>query len=204
MENKVHFANGLLHIIVVLILGLNIEIAQSQTEQVLTVEKGGTLEKMLTDNQWGEVENLTVKGEANKEDLHFIAKIAREKGVLKEINLRKTKLSEVGMKLFQGSLSLKTILLPNSITAIGKEAFKGCVNLEKIILPSELTSIGSWAFSGCMEMKEIEIGKKVSWIGEGAFFHCNKLLKFKVSSKNTEYYNTKNGDLYSSAGKLIH
>ena len=43
---------------------------------------------------------------------------------------------------FMGCISLKSIVLPKSVTSIGYEAFFGCISLRRIYIPESVTSIG--------------------------------------------------------------
>lgn len=44
--------------------------------------------------------------------------------------------------------TIRSIILPNSITRIGVEAFKDCKIKHKIIIPASVTNIGNYAFNG--------------------------------------------------------
>jgi hypothetical protein len=50
---------------------------------------------------------------------------------------------------------LKSVHIPESVTAIGYEAFYGCEGLESITLPASLTSIEFQAFYRCLYLASI-------------------------------------------------
>lgn len=175
----------------------------AQSVQKITIKNPGTLEKALSKEQWNLVEELIVKGDINKDDFRFIANLSKENGKLRAIDLKKTQLNEVGMKLFEDNQILQTIILPNTITAIGKEAFSGCTNLNKIILSNRLNSIGSKAFKNCKSLTSISIGKYVNWIGDGTFDGCSSKLQYKIAKGNSDFHIGENGAIYNRYGRQI-
>ena len=74
---------------------------------------------------------------------------------------------------------IKSIKIPNSVTAIGSCSFYGCSSLTKINIPNSVTTIGSQAFSGCVSLQSLKIPNSVTSIGSNAFFKCDKLLQEK-------------------------
>ena len=56
---------------------------------------------------------------------------------------------------FAKCYSLKSIIIPQSVTSIGKHAFANCSSLTSIEIPSSVTSIGESAFYGCNGIKVI-------------------------------------------------
>lgn len=116
-----------------------------------------------------------------------------------------TRISEKAFKDFE---SLKTITLPDSITAIDSEAFSGCVSLATINnIPTNLTKITAKsfyncssltdstlkslisssvqiiedrAFAGCSKITTIEINNTVKHIGLGAFENCSSISEITV------------------------
>ena len=77
---------------------------------------------------------------------------------------------------FKNKTTIKSIVLPDSITAISQEAFLGCSSLERVVLPVKLKSINKSAFSNCRALKTINIrGTELAEIGETAFSNCTSL-----------------------------
>ena len=64
--------------------------------------------------------------------------------------------------------NLKTITIPDSVTAIEDHAFDGSIRPENFKLPKNLKTIGEKAFWG-FGLPEIEIPDSVTEIGLGAF-----------------------------------
>ena len=79
----------------------------------------------------------------------------------------------IGEKAFQGSTSLKKIVLPDSVESAGVCAFDGCYNLESIVLSKNLKSIGNVAFQTCGNLKHIDLPESLESIGTlGTFVAC--------------------------------
>ena len=81
-----------------------------------------------------------------------------------------------------GKPSLKSVVLPSSITAIGLRAFENCSGLTSIIIPAGVNTIGRSAFQNCTELKSLVIPNAVTSIGIRAFEYCTKLEKLTISS----------------------
>ncbi len=88
-------------------------------------------------------------------------------------------LTQLFNRMFYGS-SIKTMIVPDSITVITAGAFEECRELEYIVLPSGLKEIGDSAFHCCLALKEIEIPDGVERIGTGAFFECHSLTELYI------------------------
>jgi len=66
-------------------------------------------------------------------------------------------------------MSLKCIILPDSLNFIGKNAFSDCHNLESIIVPQNVDIIREGCFDGCVSLKEVQLPKSVFSIHPNAF-----------------------------------
>ena len=69
-------------------------------------------------------------------------------------------------------LSLKTVNIPDSVTAIGTYAFYYCGAIESVSFGSGLTSIGEFAFAGCSRMGSVTLPNSISALGRNAFNGC--------------------------------
>lgn len=52
---------------------------------------------------------------------------------------------------------------------IEKEAFSECNSLKSVIIPNSVTIIEDWAFLGCCSLRSIDIPDSVTKIGVSAF-----------------------------------
>lgn len=77
------------------------------------------------------------------------------------------------------SSTLKTIVLPNSVTSIGSNTFYGCGSLTSVTIPNSLTSIGNYVFSGCTSLTSIIFeGTMEEWnsITQGSDWNWNTFV----------------------------
>ncbi len=83
-----------------------------------------------------------------------------------------TKQGQISDLFFHYSKNLKSLKLPEDITAIGRYAFCECENLENINIPENVTKISGYAFYRCFRLPNITIPENVSTIGGAAFYQC--------------------------------
>ena len=89
---------------------------------------------------------------------------------LENVTLPST-LKEIGIMAFCGS-GLKSIEIPASIESLGEHAFNGCESLRSAVLPTTLTSIPASLFIFCGNLEEVNIPVGVESIGDMAFRRC--------------------------------
>ncbi|MBQ8593012.1 MAG: leucine-rich repeat domain-containing protein [Bacteroidaceae bacterium] len=122
--------------------------------------------------QWTDVDELTVSGSLNADDLALISRMTQ---------IRKLDLSQTDITSFigcNGLTRLATVVLPSTVTNIGEYAFYNCVRLESITLPN-VTEIGYCAFNGCSSLKSIELPMATT-LGSYAFQYCGNLQSVKI------------------------
>lgn len=128
-----------------------------------------------------QVKQLTITGKINTTDLTVIKKMKQ----MEYLDIQHTQIvsnhktihpgnKRIGKHLFQGNLTLKSILLPDTVTEIADSAFAGCLNLSAIHLPKNLMQIGSQSFTQT-GITEISIPSSVIHIEENAFSQCKQL-----------------------------
>ena len=76
--------------------------------------------------------------------------------------------------------SIKSVVIPNTITTIGGKAFYKCTGLTSIDIPNSVTSIGDNAFYQCSSLTSITIPNSVTSIGGGAFYNCSGLTSVTI------------------------
>lgn len=90
----------------------------------------------------------------------------------------------IGKCCFEDNLTIKEVVLPDTIRIIEYKAFADCRNLETINFPDNLETIGDYAFTTCHSLKSIDL-KNVKKLGECAFQLCISLEEIYVPGSLT-------------------
>lgn len=77
--------------------------------------------------------------------------------------------------IFDGCLSLRTVVLPENMTEIPNEMFWNCNKLTSVNIPQGVTHIRAAAFRSCESLPEITLPEGLVDIGNEAFRHCKQL-----------------------------
>jgi hypothetical protein len=88
--------------------------------------------------------------------------------------------TQIYYKSFFNKTSIKTVVIPNSVTKIGNEAFSSCYALETVETLGGVTDIGSSAFKDCYKLTDIEIPSSVKTIRTSAFQNCVSLTEIVI------------------------
>jgi len=86
---------------------------------------------------------------------------------------------------FYGCTGLTNVTIGNSVTTIGDAAFEGCTGLTSITIPNSVTSIQDYAFYGCTGLTNVTIGNSVTTIGDAAFKNCTRLTSITIPNSVT-------------------
>ena len=103
----------------------------------------------------------------------------------KYIFKNKTPIRLIAERAFANRKELKSVTIPNTITAIPTAAFYGCENLTDVTIPSTVTEVGNFAFYNCALLKSATLPKNLKLLGAGVFYGCIN-LKEQVLSDNLE------------------
>lgn len=79
------------------------------------------------------------------------------------------------MSAFDECTSLKSIVIPEGVTAIEEATFQNCIALESITLPSTLKRIGMFAFRYTTALRELVLPEGLERIEFGAFYYSQQL-----------------------------
>jgi len=95
---------------------------------------------------------------------------------------------------FENCISLKSIVLPNTIHELTYNLFYNCTGLSEVKLPNELNSIGQSSFMGCTSLRNIVLPNTVQFVGSGAFMNCSNLKSVVLSTslktiESSAFYN---------------
>ena len=104
----------------------------------------------------------------------------------------------IGDSAFSDKSTLKSILLPDSVTSVGNYAFYSCFALESLSLGSGLQTVGSYAFSKCYALTSLNVPDGVTAIGANAFDNDIALTSVELPD-NLRAVNSK---LFLNCGEL--
>lgn len=95
--------------------------------------------------------------------------------------------------------SVKTIIIPSTVTTIEEAAFGKNRNLESVDIPKSVKIIEKDAFCDCQKLASVDIPDSVETIDDYAFVDCSALATITIGSgvtkigedvfRNTAYYN---------------
>ena len=89
--------------------------------------------------------------------------------------------------LFYDCKSLKSVIIPNSVTSIGPRAFDSCTSLASVTFGDSVASIAQSAFQSCTSLKSVVIPQAVAYLGSGAFLGCTNLSHATIQSSYLEF-----------------
>lgn len=108
-----------------------------------------------------------------------------EKGAFKNmISLKEIVINDsvrvIEAQSFYGCNKLSSIKLPKGLSEIASELFYDCYSLENIELPDTIRKIGFNAFSNCKSLKDIKLPNSLRIIGPSAFSGCLELKHLEI------------------------
>lgn len=75
---------------------------------------------------------------------------------------------------------IRSVTIPEGITAIESRAFWSCANLETVHIPDSVKKIGSGAFRDCGKLKEIQLPEGITQIEGETFYACSNLEAVRI------------------------
>ena len=103
-----------------------------------------------------------------------------DSGIIEVIDLSGTSVSYIGDLAFSASPSIKTVLLPETLTDVGSMLFFSCYGLESITLPASLTYVSEKMFSDCTALKSVTLGENTKQIMLYAFYGASALTEIDI------------------------
>jgi hypothetical protein len=182
-------------------------VVQAQVSKTINVSSPGTLSSDLTVDEKDSVTNLTVTGTIDVRDFVImrdsmpllssidlgLATIAAYNDSTGLISYDSAVYSANSLPIYsffdpnnyQGKQGLKSVVLPNTLSAIGYAAFGECSSLSSVSFPSSLTTIGGYAFYGCDSLTALNLPTSVVAIGGFSFYGCTGLTSINIPSSDT-------------------
>ena len=95
-------------------------------------------------------------------------------------------IKEIGERTFSHNSTLKSIIVPSTVTIIGEHAFSYADDLEQVTLLGPVDKIEDNAFYNCSRLVAVSICGNNVTIGERAFSHCSKLKSVTIAGSVSE------------------
>lgn len=105
-------------------------------------------------------------------------------GTLKSVYIPDS-VTAIGRHAFEGCYPLNSVNIPNSVKCILEHAFNDCHALSDVVLPDSLRYLGKGAFRLCISIEKITIPDSVEFIGSEAFALCHSLAEVYIPSTIT-------------------
>ena len=176
----------------------------------LNVPQAGTLRLIIAPNRMFDITDLTLTGNLNGTDIQFIremagsdAKDASTTGKLIALNLAGANIvtggdayvgtsytsdNIVSTLMFSG-IKLRSIVLPETVTAIDRDAFNYSTSLTSITFGSSVNSINLQAFEGCISLREFVVSEQNQNFSsvDGVLFNKSKtgLVRFPMGKSSS-------------------
>lgn len=112
-----------------------------------------------------------------------------------------SQLSSIGTDAFYGCTSLKSVVIPGSVTSLGFGVFQNCAGLEKVKIENGLTTIPSQAFLGCSSLVDVEVPDSVTDITSNAFDYCPDVVIYCNEGSYAESYARENNNSFDLIDK---
>ncbi len=120
------------------------------------------------------------------------------------VSIELTHAENVGNNAFNGCTALKTLILPQTVTAVGAGLYDGCNSLETLAAPCTPAEDGTW-FAGSLfggsgyvdnmtampeSLKNLTVYWQGDTVGKNAFYECDRLVNLciKGNISNIEEY----------------
>jgi hypothetical protein len=147
----------------------------SDAKDVIHVPKGGMLAGILNELGLTEPSSLKLSGTLGISDFTTLRNIQS----LEHLDISRVNLSVLPTEAFLKCTNIKSVTLPNTLTAIGTQAFCGS-SLVSISIPASVEEIRGSAFFGCSSLKTVtfEKGSKLKTVA--GFSHCTSLTTIEI------------------------
>lgn len=190
----------------------------AQQEVTIHLEQAGTLAEKLGDDK-DKITTLHVSGPLDEDDFKTLKSMnmlqVLDMGEVSDLPYTRwykedyesgVEYKSIPNSAFQEKLTLREVVLPESLELIGSNAFSGCANISRIDFSNakHLTVIENSAFYECYSLNNIDLSEKAELKEiEGSVFNgCNNLKTVDLSGCNK--LETINRSAFSGCDELIN
>ena len=108
-----------------------------------------------------------------------LGSIMAGESILPDKNVRSVTIPDsvtaINANAFQGYSLMETVVIPDTVTVVGDKAFSGCKSLKSVDLPDSVREIGAHAFEDCADLETVILPSSLEKIGALAFSGCASL-----------------------------
>lgn len=162
------------------------------------IEKAGTLEALITEEERMSLTHLKIVGEINNADLSSVlddmcsSEVSFDSDDLPIIAYDEPpflKVLDLGDctvvdGLYFGDFAyyskLEELIFPKNVIQTSEDAFSDSFSLKKVILPDTLKKISYGTFSNCSELEAVNLPDSLTEIGDFAFSDCTSLKEVTI------------------------
>ena len=161
----------------------------SDAKDVIHVPKGGMLAGILNELGLTEPSSLKLSGTLGISDFTTLRNIQS----LEHLDISRVNLSVLPTEAFLKCTNIKSVTLPNTLTAIGTQAFCGS-SLVSISIPAGVKTIGNGTFNLCTSLQTVTFEKGSQLKTIDGFESCTSLTTIEIpASVETIKYSAFNG-----------
>ena len=106
--------------------------------------------------------------------------------------------TEIGRGTFSHCKQLESVTFPGSVRTIGQDAFAYCESLVSLDIPDGVTTICYYAFSGCKSLTAVTIPASVKKIEHCVFCNCWSLLQIRYAGTKDQWAAIEKSDSWNS------
>ena len=106
--------------------------------------------------------------------------------------------TEIGRDTFSHCKQLESVTFPGSVRTIGQDAFAYCESLVSLDIPDGVTTICYYAFSGCKSLTAVTIPASVKKIEHCVFCNCWSLLQIRYAGTKDQWAAIEKSDSWNS------
>lgn len=138
-----------------------LEESEFQSSRTLHVATAGSLSTLIPEDEIDNIENLTLTGQLNADDLSFIKYNlcgVNQHGIVRILDMTNARIENdvIGEYEMAGTITLEEIKFPNTLRSIGLSAFMNS-GVKKIVIPKSVTELGSDIFYRCKSLASISV-----------------------------------------------